>query len=152
MMTMKLNTPQGVKEVDIVYDCDGVNWQTITDMLKRVGMTYYEPQRHQKAFENSAVTVFIHHDDQLIGFGRAISDGAYQAAVYDVVVTPEFQRMGLGHAIIDAILTRLPACNIILYASPGKEAFYEKHGLRKMKTGMARFTNADRMRARGFTQ
>jgi hypothetical protein len=49
-------------------------------------------------------------------------------------------------------LNRLPPCNVILYASPGKEGFYEKHGLRKMKTGMARFTNADRMKTRGFTE
>ncbi len=139
-------------EVEFRYTCAGVNWQTIADMLKRVGMTHYDPQLHQKAFENSAVTVFIYHDGQPIGFGRAISDDAYQAAIYDVVVAPEFQRKGLGHAIMDAILSRLPPCNIILYASPGKEGFYEKHGLRKMKTGMAHFTNADRMRARGFTE
>ena len=139
-------------DVEIKYDCGGADWQAITDMLQRVGMTHYEPDLHQKAFENSAVTVFIYHENQLIGFGRAISDDAYQAAIYDVVVAPEFQRRGLGHTIIETILTRLPPCNIILYASPGKEAFYEKHGLRKMKTGMARFTNADRMRARGFTE
>lgn len=139
-------------DVEIKYDCAGINWQTIADMLARVGMTHYDPQLHQIAFENSAVTVFIYRADRLIGFGRAISDGAYQAAIYDVVVAPEFQRRGLGHTIINTILTRLPPCNVILYASPGKEGFYEKYGLRKMKTGMARFTNADHMRARGFTE
>jgi ribosomal protein S18 acetylase RimI-like enzyme len=150
-MTMKLNTPGGEMEVDVNYDCAGVNWQTVAEMLQRVGMTHYEPHLHQKAFENSAVTVFVYRDRHLIGFGRAISDGAYQAAIYDVVVAPEFQRIGLGQAIINGMLTRLPPCNIILYASPGKEGFYEKHDFRKMKTGMARFLNADRMRGRGFT-
>ncbi|WP_419657005.1 GCN5-related N-acetyltransferase [Desulfosarcina variabilis str. Montpellier] len=139
-------------DVEFKYDCQGVDWQMIADMLARVGMTHFDPQLHRKAFENSAVTVFVYHAKQLIGFGRAISDDAYQAAIYDVVVAPEFQRKGLGNTIIDTILTRLPSCNIILYASPGKEGFYEKHGLRKMKTGMARFTNADRMKARGFTE
>ena len=139
-------------EVEIKYDCEGVNGQSIAALLQRVGMTHYDTDLHQKAFENSAVTVFIYHAGQLIGFGRAISDGAYQGAVYDVVVAPEFQRRGLGHTIIDTILTRLPSCNVILYASPGKEAFYEKHGLRRMKTGMARFTNAEKMKARGFTE
>ena len=137
---------------EVRYDCTGVDGQAIADMLRQVGMTQYEPALHKRAFENSAVTVFIYHDNRLIGFGRAISDGAYQAAIYDVVVAPAFQRRGLGHAIIDAILTRLPPCNVILYASPGKEGFYEKHGLRRMKTGMARFTNAERMQARGFTE
>jgi GNAT superfamily N-acetyltransferase len=149
---MHLNTSDGNMEVDIKYDCSDVDWPAIAEMLQRVGMTHYEPHLHRKAFENSAVTVFIHHAGQLIGFGRAISDNAYQAAIYDVVVAPEFQRRGLGHFIINTILTRLPLCNVILYASPGKEGFYEKHGLRKMKTGMARFTNAEKMRARGFTE
>lgn len=149
---MMLTTPDGDMVVDVQYDCTHVDWQAIADMLRCVGMAHYEPHLHRKAFENSAVTVFAYHDDRLIGFGRAISDGAYQAALYDVVVAPEFQRMGLGHAIIKAMLTRLPPCHIILYASPGKEGFYEKHGFRKMKTGMARFLNADKMRARGFTQ
>jgi GNAT superfamily N-acetyltransferase len=148
---MIFHSPGGDIEVDIKYDCSDVNWQTIADMLQLVGMAHYEPHLHRKAFENSAVTVFAYHANRLIGFGRAISDGAYQAALYDVVVVPEFQRMGLGHAILKAMLTRLPPCHIILYASPGKEGFYEKHDFRKMKTGMARFLNADKMRARGFT-
>ncbi len=31
---------------------------------------------------------------------------------------------------------RIPECNIILYASPGKERVYIKNDFRKMKTGM----------------
>ena len=35
----------------------------------------------------------------MIGFGRAISDGTYQAAIYDVAVNPDFQKKGLGNII-----------------------------------------------------
>jgi hypothetical protein len=42
----------------------------------------------------------------------------------------------------------LPGCNVILYASPGKEDFYRKLGLRRMKTGMARFQNPGAMARR----
>lgn len=80
---------------------------------------------------------------QLIGFARAISDGAYQAAIYDVAIVPEFQHKGIGTAVIQKILARLAHCNIILYASPGKEGFYRKPGMWKMKTGMALFLNAE---------
>jgi hypothetical protein len=34
----------------------------------------------------------------------------------------------------------------------GKEAFYEKMGYRRLKTGMAKFVNADNMKERGFTE
>ncbi len=52
----------------------------------------------------------------------------------------------------DGILHHVSHCNVILYASPGKEGFYEKHGFRKMKTGMARFTKSEAMREGGFTE
>lgn len=141
----------GRMEVDIVCDCSRTDWKVVSETLKQVGMAYEEPEVHKKAFEASHTVVFVYKDTQLIGFGRAISDGAYQAAVYDVAVVPEFQKAGIGRIIMEQILTRLQGCNIILYARPGKEDFYRKFGLRKMQTGMALFRNPERMKERGFT-
>ena len=139
-------------KVDISFDCSSVDWSIISETLKQVGMAYYSPDIHQKAFEASHTTVFVRHDDTLIGFGRAISDGVYQAAVYDVAVVPEYQRKGIGSIIMESIFSRLSHCNIILYASPGKEEFYETLKFRKMKTGMALFKSSEAMAARGFTE
>lgn len=139
-------------EIEVKYNCAGVNWKSVSETLKRVGMAYHDPNVHRMAFEASHTTVFVYHDDRLIGFGRAISDGAYQAAVYDCAVVPEFQGKGLGTTIMTNILSRLSHCNIILYASPGKEGFYQKHGFRKMKTGMACFIKSKPMKERGFTE
>ena len=139
-------------ELGIRTDTKGVDWTTVREILKRVGMGHHDPDVHQKAFEASYITVFVYHADQLIGFGRAISDGAYQAAVYDCAVLPEFQAMGIGKTIMTTILSAIPQCNVILYASPGKEGFYQTLGFRKMKTGMARFLNGDAKRDRGFTE
>lgn len=132
-------------EVDIKHDCEGVDWRTISETLKTVGMAYYEPDLHRKAFEASHTTVFVYHAGRLIGFGRAISDGAYQAAIYDCAVLPEFQGKGIGKTIMKNILSRISQCNVILYATPGKEGFYLKYGFRKMKTGMAVFTTPQAM-------
>lgn len=138
-------------DVKLKFGCAGVDWTLVSDTLKRVGMASRPPELHRKAFEASHTAVFAYSDGQLVGFGRAISDGAYQAAVYEMAVVPEFQKQGIGAQIMQAILDRLPGCNVILYASPGKEDFYRKLGLRKMKTGMARFQNADAMAQKGFT-
>jgi ribosomal protein S18 acetylase RimI-like enzyme len=139
-------------EFDLKQDCTGVDWKVVSDTLKRVGMAYYEPDLHKKAFEASHTTVFIYHDDRLIGFGRAISDGVYQAAIYDCAVLPEFQGKGIGKTIMDNILSQVSHCNVILYASPGKEGFYKKQGFRRMKTGMAQFKKSEAMRESGFTE
>ena len=115
-------------------------------------MTHFEGDIHKTAFENSYAVVFVYDDDKLIGFGRAISDCAYQAAIYDVAVSEAYQGRGLGRMIVNNILEKLPQCSFILYATPGKEGFYEKLDFKKMKTGMALFRNADEMQMYGFTE
>jgi ribosomal protein S18 acetylase RimI-like enzyme len=115
-------------------------------------MAYHAPDVHKRAFEASHTTVFVYHSEMLVGFGRALSDGEYQAAIYDVAVHPEAQGNGIGKMIIQSILNRIPKCNVILYASPGKEGFYQKLGFRKMKTGMALYKDPTGMANKGFTE
>ncbi|WP_027178143.1 GNAT family N-acetyltransferase [Maridesulfovibrio bastinii] len=138
--------------IKIKSDCTDIDWNLVVEILKAVGMGYHEPEIHSKAFKNSQVVVFIFDDDKLIGFGRAISDGAYQAAIYDCAILPDYQGHKLGALIIDSILEKLKGYNILLYASPGKEGFYIKQGFSNMKTGMARFVNENKMRAKGFIE
>lgn len=136
----------------IQYDCLNIDWNCVSETLKRVGMAYFEGEIHKKAFENSHTVVFVFDGDTLVGFGRAISDGIYQAAVYDIAILPEYQGKGIGRIVIDNITKNLPQCNFILYASPGKEVFYEKMNFKKMKTGMALFLNQNKMHEKGFTE
>lgn len=139
-------------KLDIRFDCSEIDWTLVSETLKSVGMAYYDPDDHRRAFEASHTAVFVFNDGRMVGFGRAISDGVYQAAIYDVAVVPEFQGGGIGAIIVKEILTRVSGCTVLLYAAPGKEDFYKKFGFRKMKTGMALFTNPERMAERGFTE
>ena len=134
------------------YDSSGINWELVPEILKTVGMSFHDADIHRKAFSVSESVVFVYDNQQLIGFGRAISDGLIQAAIYDVAVLPSYQGLGVGKQIIQKIVESLPGCNFILYASPGKELFYEKLKFRKMKTGMALFVKSEIMSARGFTE
>lgn len=68
-----------------------------------------------------------------------------------MAVAPEYQGQDIGTIIMKHILNRLRHCNVILYAAVGKEPFYEKMGLRRMKTGMALFKKATEMQKKGFT-
>ncbi|SCY35103.1 GNAT family N-acetyltransferase [Desulfoluna spongiiphila] len=139
-------------DIDVSLSCEGVDWKAVSDTLKSVNMAFYEPEIHRKAFEASHTTVFAYHESKLIGFGRAISDGTYQAAIYDCAVREEFQGKGIGKIIMNSLLSELSHCNIVLYASPGKEGFYQSLGFRKMKTGMAYFQKNDVMRRLGFIE
>jgi GNAT superfamily N-acetyltransferase len=132
--------------------CDGVDWTAVRDVLKDAGMSFHEPGMHRRAFEAAYKVVFAYDEETLIGCGRALSDGVYQAALYDIAVLPRYQVTGLGRRLIETLLAGLDGCNVILYASPGKEGFYRKLGFRGLKTGMARFVRAEAMAERGFTE
>jgi len=41
---------------------------------------------------------------------------------------------------------------VILYAAKGKEGFYSNLNFRKMRTGMALYNNAEKMKENGFTE
>jgi GNAT superfamily N-acetyltransferase len=115
-------------------------------------MACYEPDKHRRAFEASYVTVFIYDDERLVGIGRAISDGEYEAAVYDIAVLPGYQGRGLGRLLMEQISDKLSHCNLILFARPGKESFYAKQRFCRMKTGMACFKDSATMRELGFIE
>ena len=140
---MNLRLQCGTKDID---------WELVVDILREVGMGYRTAEIHKQAFNNSYAVVFVFDEERLIGFGRAISDGVYQAAVYDVAVIPDYQGKGIGKIILQTIIKNCPDCNFILYASPGKEKFYEKENFKRMKTGMALFVNSSKMKERGFTE
>lgn len=133
------------------FNLHNVEMEMVCEVIKKAGLAAYPLELAKKAFQNSYVTVFILHNEKLIGVGRAISDGAYQAALYDIAVLPEYQGKGIGKIIIEELQKKLTNINIILYANTTAEDFYRKLGYSKMKTGMARFINEESMRTKGFT-
>ncbi len=134
------------------YDCEGISFSTVANILAVVGMNYNTEILTEKKFRNSTHVVFVFDDDRLIAFARAISDGVCQATVYDVAVHPDFQGKGIGKTLIEKLKEKLSGFNIILYAAPGKEDFYRKLGFSRMLTGMALFPDEEMRRERGFIE
>jgi GNAT superfamily N-acetyltransferase len=67
----------------------------------------------------------------LIGMGRAISDGVSDAYIQDVVVAQKFRKSGIGYRIIEKIVDFLRGRRIGwigLIAEPGTRPFYQRLG------------------------
>lgn len=124
---------------------DNIDWNLIPELLKKVGMGYTTADIHKTAFENSFIVCFVFDDNKLIGFGRSISDGVRQAAIYDVAIEPTYQGKGIGKQILKNIMDATPNCTFVLYAALGKEEFYKKIGFKVMKTGMILFNDSSKM-------
>lgn len=140
--------------MDIIYQesFENILWDKIPKLLAKVGMSFVEPEKHRKSFEASYACIFVFDKDSLIGFGRIISDGVRQSAIYDVAVEPAYQGRKIGKEIVLRLMSKTPGCNFILYAAPEKEGFYKKLKFKKMKTGMAFFANPQRMQDGGFVE
>jgi GNAT superfamily N-acetyltransferase len=118
-------------------DLTGVDWTAAAEIFTRAPLGTRKPDMLHRAFQNSYAYVFAYDDETLVGLARAICDGEYQAAVYDVVLLPEYQKRGIGKQMMNELLKQISVKNVILYAVPGREGFYAKCGFRKMRTAMA---------------
>lgn len=71
-----------------------------------------------------------------------MTDGVFNAAIYDVLVHPVFQKQGIARKIMEYLLAKLSNVSCVhLISTTGNEGFYKKLGLKKTKTGMARYLN-----------
>jgi len=123
------------------YSLKRISWKEVSELYK-VTLGNKQPTDLETAFTNSVYRCFVFDKNKLIGVGRALADGVDCSYICDVAVHPAFQGFGIGKNIISK-LVKLSAGHkkIILYAYPGKEAFYKKLGFKRMSTAMAIFQN-----------
>ncbi len=75
-------------------------------------------------------------DGEVVGMGRAISDGCSDAYIQDVAVLKERRGQGIGSEIINHIVNHLKKNGISwigLVGEPGTGYFYRKLGFRTME-------------------
>lgn len=141
-----------VQAISLSEDCNRVDWQRLAEIFRRAPLADREPGRLRRIFEQSTVVAFAWDGGTLVGAGRAISDRTSYAAIFDVVVAPEYQRRGIGTRLMEHLIRAAQAPNVILHSVPGKEPFYAALGFRKMKTAMARFSSPDAQVRAGYIE
>ncbi|MCF7793735.1 MAG: GNAT family N-acetyltransferase [Candidatus Cloacimonetes bacterium] len=83
------------------------------------------------ALQNSYYVVCAYHKDEFVGLGRMLSDGIAHAVLFDVIVSPKFERNGIGSKIMKNLMTKckeLKIRDIQLFCADGKIEFYKKFG------------------------
>jgi len=68
--------------------------------------------------------------NHLVGIGRATSDGVFRAVLWDVVVAEEYQGLGLGRRIVEALLSSpaVAASERVYLMTTNSSGFYERLG------------------------
>ncbi len=135
---------KGVDSMKVSFSnsIENVEWPRMKEIYHSVGWTKHDEEKIKKVFQSSNVVAIAYDEDNIAGFGRALSDGVFNAAIYDVVVDEHYQNKGIGQKVIKNLLAQLDDISCVhLVSTAGNEEFYRKAGFRKMKTGMARYLN-----------
>lgn len=93
----------------------------------------------EKGINNSNYFLSVRKNGKLIGMGRIIGDGVCTFHIVDIIVSYEFQGIGLGKEIMTTIMDyinsiKAPNSYISLMAAKGKEEFYKKFGFNSRPT------------------
>lgn len=103
----------------------------VQELCASVGWSRREPELIVRALENSLAVVSIWDKEELVGFARATGDKVFNATVWDMVVRPDYQRLGVGRLVMCELLKELDEYSIplvTLYADPGTDGFYKRFG------------------------
>ena len=82
----------------------------------------------KKCLANSDVIISIWQGNQIVGFGRALTDGVYRGVLWDVVIDKEHQGKGYGKLIIKNLLNskKLKNTKKIYLMTTNKKLFYSQ--------------------------
>jgi len=130
-------TPAGTPvDLTLKRDIENVDWQALSDVYAAT-LGHDDPLQLERTWARSYATVLAHVDGRLVGAARAISDGEREALIVGVAVLPEFQRRGIGSAMMRALIDDLKQTAIILTSSEDENVpFYRNLGFRTHKRAM----------------
>jgi len=108
-------------ENEILHLYSSVGWSAYTDT----------PEALRKGFENSMLTLAAYENDRLVGIIRTVGDENTVVLVQDILVLPDYQRKGIGTALLRAILDRYSHVRQIQLTTdntPKTVSFYKSMG------------------------
>jgi len=111
-------------------------------LCESVGWTnYMNFEVVETSLKNSIHCITVKDDEQIVGMGRIVGDGAIYFYIQDIVVHPDYQKNGIGNEIMNILVeylkTNAPDKEFVgLFASQGKEPFYERYDFKNFSPNM----------------
>lgn len=122
---MEIREYKAYNEAEILSLYTSVGWAAYTDY----------PEVLRQSFENSLLILAAYENGRLLGLIRAVGDGYSIVFVQDILVFPEYQRKGVGSALLQALLDKYSHVRQVELATDNtlkNIAFYKKMGFREM--------------------
>jgi aralkylamine N-acetyltransferase len=136
LKTVVLRVPTGsqIRQIEELYRAQ--DWWQANDEKN--------PQLIPRLIAGSHCFVAALEGEDIVGMGRAISDGVSDAYVQDLTVRSDRRNQGIGRRILQTLLERLHADGlrwIGLISEPGSYNLYEREGFREMPDAVPMLMN-----------
>lgn len=116
------------------------DYEKVRQLLSEVGWQHrvQDPVRFRKMIEGASRTVVAIEGERVVGFARALCDGASNGYISTVAVAADKQRQGIGRELVRRLMEGDESGRItwVLRAGRGSEGFWEKMGFKKSETAM----------------
>ena len=82
----------------------------------------------KKCLANSDVVISLWVDNEIVGFGRALTDGIYRGVLWDIVIDQNHQGKGFGKLIVKNLLSSKKIKNTkkLYLMTTNKKLFYSQ--------------------------
>ncbi len=120
---MEIREYSEYREEEILRLYDSVCWAAYTS----------NPDALREGFRSSLCVLAAYEGDALAGLIRAVGDGQTVVLIQDLLVSPSFQRRGIGSALLAAMMNRYQSVRqvqLLTDDTPDALAFYRSAGLR----------------------
>ena len=116
-----------VKLEDVFYLYQAVGWTNYTN----------QPQMLEQALSHSLVIYLALDGDTVVGLNRLVGDGFSSVFVQDLIVLPNYQRQGIGSALMKEALEDFKEAYQVQLATEQTEknvGFYRSMGFETLST------------------
>ena len=122
----------------IKADLSGVDWDRLAQVYRAAYGSDITQERIRKIFERSWATRIALWNGEIVGGVYAFSDGELDASIHGLATHPEFQRRGIGRALMESIVGEFGShMALLLTTEPHNKDFYRKIGFRPLQGAMA---------------
>jgi GNAT superfamily N-acetyltransferase len=131
---LQVPTKNQIRQIAGLYRAQGW-WQAGDDE---------SPQLIPRLIAGSHCFVVALEGEDIVGMGRAISDGVSDAYIQDLTVRSDHRNQGIGRRLLQTLLERLHADGlhwIGLIAEPGSCSLYQRAGFREMSAWVPMLIN-----------